>query len=120
MGLVPEVMSPSQAGAMSTHRLRCGEKGGLKKKINAPPENRERCVTMETVLTSKKALCDYSWSLLRSRLIKQGPLLTQWEMARAQVPVAQRQNVVQYVHKNTSLNKSKLWCEQFYEPDSIK
>lgn len=77
-------MSPSGAGAgaLSAHRTRCG---GKKKKMNAPPQSGEHCVTMETALTSEQALCDYSWSLLRSGPIKQGPLLTHREMARAHV-----------------------------------
>lgn len=51
-------MSPSGAGALSAHRTRCG--GKKKKKMNAPPQSGEHCVTMETALTSGQALCDYS------------------------------------------------------------
>ncbi len=50
-------MSPSGAAALSTHRTRCG---GKEKKMDAPPQSGEHCVSMETALTSEQALCDYS------------------------------------------------------------
>lgn len=34
--------------------------GKEKKKMLAPPQSGEHCVTMETALTSEQALCDYS------------------------------------------------------------